>query len=207
MYFIYAEDQETNSFTSVVIWHIICACCHARAGMNSSPCFSHPECAVVAFQLRPYRRTCRTHRAPFDTALHHWNRITAKRLSCPRPGTARMATTAQHVDDAAVMTAEAKDQLLKESTQQCRTVLDARRAMTASDSKRLEELAESLLPSFLCNACKGLLLEPWLVKDCGHLFCFRCLHSMVYEQQVQFIWTSLDHSQSLCFICRAFSQP
>jgi hypothetical protein len=58
VYFIYAEDQETNS--SHIYGNLISTCCHARAGMNSSPCFSHPECVAAAFQLRPYRRTCRT---------------------------------------------------------------------------------------------------------------------------------------------------
>jgi hypothetical protein len=118
-----------------------------------------------------------------------------------------MASTAQHVDDAAVMTADAKDQLLKESSEQCQAVLDARQAMTASDSERVENLAEILLPSFLCNACKGLLLEPWLVKDCGHLFCFRCLHSMVYEQQVlpaSLVSTLISHASLFYILCLIF---
>lgn len=96
-----------------------------------------------------------------------------------------MGGAAPHEDEAAVMSAEAKALQLKESTEQCQAVLQARRAMQPEEAQQVESLADTLRPSFLCNSCKGLLLEPWTVKDCGHLYCFRCLHSMVYEQQVR----------------------
>ena len=96
-----------------------------------------------------------------------------------------MVGAAQHDDEPAVMSAEAKALQLKESTEQCQAVLQARRQMQAEDAQQVEGLANMLRPSFLCNACKNLLLEPWTVKDCGHLYCFRCLHSLVYEQQVR----------------------
>jgi Zinc finger, C3HC4 type (RING finger) len=73
----------------------------------------------------------------------------------------------------------------KESRQQCERQLAARQAMSDSDNKRLEELGEQLRPYCTCNLCKSILLEPWLIKDCGHLYCFRCLHSIVYEKQVR----------------------
>lgn len=73
----------------------------------------------------------------------------------------------------------------KESRQQCERQLAARQAMSESDKTKIEELGAKLRPFLTCNLCKNLLLEPWLVKDCGHMFCFRCLHSIVYEKQVR----------------------
>ena len=83
------------------------------------------------------------------------------------------------------MSAEAQAQQERESREQCEAALEARKAMPAAERERIEALADSLKQHFLCNHCKGLLLEPWLVKDCGHLYCFRCLHSMVYDMKAR----------------------
>jgi hypothetical protein len=73
----------------------------------------------------------------------------------------------------------------KESRELCVAALQARQAMPEEDQRKMEDLAAKLRPYLLCNLCKNLLLEPWLIKDCGHLYCFRCLHSIVYEHQVR----------------------
>lgn len=73
----------------------------------------------------------------------------------------------------------------KESRQQCERQLAARQAMSDTDKRKVEELGAELQPFCTCNLCKNILVEPWLIKDCGHLFCFRCLHSIVYEKQVR----------------------
>jgi hypothetical protein len=85
---------------------------------------------------------------------------------------------------AGTLSDEARVQLTKESTAQYQAALHAREAMTAADRTQLDSLAASLRPHFLCNQCGGLLVEPWLVKDCGHHYCFHCLHAMVYEKKV-----------------------
>jgi hypothetical protein len=102
--------------------------------------------------------------------------------------------------EAACLSAEAQALQLKESTEHCQAALDARNEMGTADRRQIDELADSLRPSFLCNWCKGLLLEPWLVKDCGHLYCFRCLHSMVYENKVRcrFLACCTDTHESGC---------
>ena len=69
----------------------------------------------------------------------------------------------------------------KESRQACERQLAARQAMSETDKRKVAELGAQLQPYCICNLCKNILVEPWLVKDCGHLFCFRCLHSIVYE--------------------------
>ena len=95
------------------------------------------------------------------------------------------AGTELDVTTDATITAEDQAQAVKESQAQCQAVKRARDEMTASDRAQLDAVADSLRPHFLCNHCKNLLLEPWLVKDCGHSYCFRCLHSMVYDTKVR----------------------
>lgn len=72
----------------------------------------------------------------------------------------------------------------KESREQCERALRTREGMSDHDKLEMDELAEKLRPYCTCNFCKGILIEPWLIKDCGHLYCFRCLHSIVYERKV-----------------------
>lgn len=114
----------------------------------------------------------------------------------------------QQADDDSLLTAEARAQILKESTQQCQAVLDARDAMLPDDRKQVDAMAERLRSGFSCNSCAGVLLEPWLVKDCGHLFCFRCLHGLVYDHKVrllQFVMPCvMDFTAPVCtLICHA----
>lgn len=92
-------------------------------------------------------------------------------------------TVAAQPQDAAAHT-EALHLQEKESREQCERALRARESMSDHDKLEMEELANKLRPYCTCNLCKGILLEPWLMKDCGHLYCFRCLHSIVYERKV-----------------------
>lgn len=92
-------------------------------------------------------------------------------------------TVAAQPHDAAAHT-EALHLQEKESKEQCERALRARASMSEHDKLEMTELATKLWPYCTCNLCKGILLEPWLMKDCGHLYCFRCLHSIVYERRV-----------------------
>lgn len=62
----------------------------------------------------------------------------------------------------------------------------AREEMAPADREKIESVRDALGPYLHCSHCQLVMLEPWLVKDCGHLFCYNCLDFLV-ERKVRFL--------------------
>lgn len=62
--------------------------------------------------------------------------------------------------------------------------LTVRQNMAPEDREKIEAVRKSLEPYLKCSHCHQIMLEPWIVKDCGHLFCYNCLDFLV-ERKVR----------------------
>ena len=77
----------------------------------------------------------------------------------------------------------------RESTEfraKAQRMADARAAMADEDRLQCESAAALLRPNFCCSHCHDVFLEPWIVKDCGHLYCYECLYNLVDQKVLPF---------------------